>query len=79
MTVHPPDLMPDLLTEAEAASLLHVSERTLRTIRAQGKIRYIRPSPRKVAYDRADLAAYLAEQAIRRRDVEAGSLSRPST
>ena len=34
MTVHPPDLMPDLLTEAEAAASLHVSERTSRTIRA---------------------------------------------
>lgn len=46
MTVHPPDLMPDLLTEAEAASLLHVSERTLRTIRAQGKIRhYVASAP----------------------------------
>lgn len=44
----------ELLTEREAAAVLHVSARTLRDLRSRGMIRYVRPSPRKVFY-RADV------------------------
>lgn len=53
---------PALLTEAEAAARIGVSPRTLRKLRADGKIRYVRPSPRKVYYTEGDCAEYLARQ-----------------
>jgi hypothetical protein len=53
-----------LLTEAEAASQIGVSARTLRNLRAQGMIRYIRPSPRKVFYTPEDCAEYLERQTM---------------
>lgn len=56
-------MTPELWTEAEAAKALHVSPRTLRGLRASGKIRYVRPSPRKVFYTPEDCADYLRAQA----------------
>jgi excisionase family DNA binding protein len=53
---------PHLLTEAEAAARLGISPRTLRKIRTDGEIRYVRPSPRKVYYTEGDCAEYLARQ-----------------
>ena len=53
---------PALLTEAEAAEQLRLSERTLRGLRSAGKIRYVRQSPRKIGYTPDDLAEYIAKQ-----------------
>lgn len=50
---------PALLTEAEAAEQIGVKPRTLRALRSQGKIRYVRPSPRKIFYKIEDVAEYL--------------------
>lgn len=52
--------MGDLLTPDEAAARLKMSERTLRELRKQGRIRYIQPTPRKIFYDPADCDAFLA-------------------
>lgn len=52
--------MSDLLTPDEAAARLKMSERTLRELRKQGRIRYIQPTPRKIFYDPADCDAFLA-------------------
>lgn len=57
--------MTALLTEAEAAAIIRVSERTLRSIRAKGMIRYVRPSPRKVFYTPEDCAEYLEKHSGR--------------
>lgn len=54
-----------LLTEEQAAAELHISPRTLRELRAKGKIRYVRPSPRKVFYRADDVAEYLETQTLR--------------
>jgi hypothetical protein len=53
---------PILLTEAEAARLIHVSPRTLRALRSRGEIRYVRPSPRKVFYTAEDCAEFIASR-----------------
>jgi len=50
---------PALLTEAEAAEQLGIAPRTLRALRSAGKIRYVRPSPRKIYYKPEDVAEYL--------------------
>jgi hypothetical protein len=52
-----------LLTEDEVAKLICVSPRTLRGLRAQGMIRYIRPSPRKVLYSADDCVDFINRQA----------------
>ena len=57
-----PARLPTLLTEAEAATALHVSPRTLRALRGDGKIRYVRISPRVVAYTTADIEEYIERQ-----------------
>lgn len=49
----------DLLTPAEAAAMLHISERTLRKLRDAGLIRYEAISPRTIRYRPDDLADYL--------------------
>jgi len=49
---------PALITEAEAAAMIGLSPRTLRALRSAGKIRYVRPSPRKVFYKPEDVAEY---------------------
>ena len=51
--------MSALLTEQEAAAMLHVSPRTLRDLRSKGMIRYIRLSPRKIAFTPDDIAEYI--------------------
>ena len=57
---------PLLLTEQEAAEHLHLSPRTLRDLRSKGMIRYIRQSPRKIAYTPDDIAEFIAKH--RRQD-----------
>ena len=52
-------LAPILLTEEQAAEILHLAPRTLRDLRSKGKIRYIRQSPRKIAYTPEDCADYI--------------------
>ena len=54
---------PELISEDEAARRLLISPRTLRDLRAKGKIRYVRPSPRVVGYRPEDLAEYMERQA----------------
>ena len=49
--------MTALLTEQEAAEKIGLSARTLRALRSAGKIRYVRPSPRKVYYKPEDRLA----------------------
>lgn len=51
--------MTALLTEQEAAEKIGLSARTLRALRSAGKIRYVRPSPRKVYYKPEDVAEYI--------------------
>jgi hypothetical protein len=52
--------MTPILTEAEAAALLRIGERTLRDIRRRGEIRYIALTARKIAYRPEDCEEYLA-------------------
>ena len=51
--------MSALLTENEAAEQIGVAPRTLRALRSAGKIRYVRPSPRKIYYKPEDVAEYI--------------------
>jgi excisionase family DNA binding protein len=51
--------MTALLTEQEAAREIGLSARTLRALRSAGKIRYIRPTPRKILYSADDIAEFL--------------------
>lgn len=53
-----------LLTELEAATMLRLSERTLRYLRAEGKVRYVRTSPRRIRYRLDDIEAYIANQTV---------------
>ena len=53
--------MTALLSEDEAAQRLLLSPRTLRDLRAKGMIRYIRTSPRKIAYTPDDIAEFIAK------------------
>ena len=50
-----------LHTEPEAAALLHISPRTLRALRSEGKIRYVRLTPRRIGYTPQQIADYIAE------------------
>ena len=49
-----------LLTPIEAADRLRVSERTLRTLKRQGLIRYIALTERRIAYRAEDCDDYVA-------------------
>ena len=49
----------DLMTTAEAASLLGVSPRTLQKLLAEGHITCVRPGGRRVYFQQRDLDAYL--------------------
>lgn len=51
--------MNTLLTEAEAASRLRMSPRSLRELRQHGRIRYVAITARKIAYREDDLAEYV--------------------
>lgn len=53
------DLVTDYLTVAEAASLLHVSQPTIRRWIAQGALPAYRIGQRRVALKRADLASMI--------------------
>jgi len=52
--------MIQLLTEAEAAQLLRIGERTLRELRKARKIRYVAITARKIAYRLEDCEEYIA-------------------
>jgi hypothetical protein len=52
--------MTQLLTEAEAAQLLRIGERTLRELRRDRKIRYVAITARKIAYRLEDCEEYIA-------------------
>lgn len=56
--------MNTLLTEAEAASRLRMSPRSLRDLRQQGRIRYVAITARKIVYREDDLDEYV-EASIR--------------
>lgn len=49
-----------LLSELEAARRLLLSERTLRKLRAEGQIRYVALTGRRVAYRPQDLEAFVS-------------------
>lgn len=53
---------PALLPLPDAAAILNIAPRTLRSIAARGEIRVIHPSPGRVAFDPRDLEAYIAQQ-----------------
>lgn len=55
--------MSSLLTEKEAAAMLHMSERLLREKRRHGEIRYVALSARKIAYRQEDCAEYIEARA----------------
>ena len=52
--------MNQLLTEAEAAELLRIPERTLRHLRAVGRISYVRVSARNIAYREDHIEDFIA-------------------
>ncbi|UKK84715.1 helix-turn-helix domain-containing protein [Sphingopyxis sp. BSN-002] len=52
--------MTQLLTEMEAATRLRIGERTLRSIRQRGEIRYVLIGARKIFYRPEDCEEYLA-------------------
>jgi len=54
--------MGALLTEPEAAEMLHMSARLLREKRRMGLIRYVALSARKVAYRPEDCREYIDSQ-----------------
>jgi|KBSSwiStaDraftv2_1062776.scaffolds.fasta_scaffold1070907_1 hypothetical protein len=51
-----------LLTEEQAAEILHVSPRTLRDLRRHGAIRYVAITARKVGYRPEDCEEYVASR-----------------
>lgn len=55
--------MTALLTEDEAAAMLHMSARLLRDKRRHGLIRYVALSARKIAYRPEDCREYIDAQA----------------
>lgn len=59
--------MSDLLTPAEAAQRLRMSERTLRNIKKRGEIAYVMAGERKLFYRSDDCDAYIASRV--RKDV----------
>ncbi len=65
-----------LLTEAEAAQVIGLSERTLRSLRKEGRITYVRKSPGRIAYRADDLAEYI-EASVRRETPPCPSTSPP--
>jgi len=50
----------DLLSVAEAARMMGVSERTLARYRLEGRLPYVRYSLTKVLYRRSDIALFIA-------------------
>lgn len=48
-----------LLSEEEAAHLLRISTRSLRSFRAKGLIAYVKISSRRIAYRKEDIADYI--------------------
>lgn len=52
----------DLLRLPEAAQRLGVSTRTLRVLRAAGRVPVIQVSPHRIAFDPVDLDRYIAQQ-----------------
>ncbi|MCW2363511.1 MULTISPECIES: helix-turn-helix domain-containing protein [unclassified Sphingobium] len=63
-----------LLTPAEAAARLHISDKTLRRLRQQGHIRYVAITPRKIRYRPEDCDAYVMSRL--REDDQCQSTSR---
>jgi excisionase family DNA binding protein len=53
-----------LLTEKEAARLLSVSTRTLWSLRAAGKIPYVRIAATGIRYSRDDLIRFIRTQTV---------------
>lgn len=51
---------PRMLALPEAAQVLGISVRTLRTQIARGALKVVRPSPKRVVVDRRDLEAFIA-------------------
>ncbi|WP_413714853.1 helix-turn-helix domain-containing protein [Sphingobium sp. B2D3C] len=51
-----------LLTPAQAAARLHISDKTLRRLRQQGHIRYVAITERKIRYRPEDCDAYVASR-----------------
>lgn len=52
--------MTSLLTPIQAAARIRVCEKTLRSLRRQGLLRYVEVSPRKIFYRPEDCDEYLA-------------------
>lgn len=55
--------MTQLLSEPDAAQALGVSPRTLRKLRAEGKIRYVAVTARSIKYRQKDLEAFTEARA----------------
>ena len=53
-----------LLNEREAARLLNISPRTLWSLRAAGKIRYVRIAATGIRYARTDLVKFIETQTV---------------
>lgn len=53
---------PRLLSLPEAAAVLRISLRSLRTLVALGKLPTVRPTARRVLVAESDLAAYIASR-----------------
>lgn len=76
-----PNALPRLLSEAEAAAYLCISDVTLRRIRARGEIAHIRIA-RKAKYTEQQLLDYLAVQSVPSKEAArdtGGRRSRPRT
>lgn len=54
--------MTQLLTEAEAAAMLHVCTRSLRRLRQSGAIRYVAVTPRTICYRTEDVQAFIDQR-----------------
>lgn len=65
---------PTLLTTAEAAARLHVSDKTLRRLRQQGHIKYVAITDRKIRYRPEDCDAFIQKRI--REDQQCQSTSR---
>lgn len=61
--------IPKLLTEAEAAEILRLSPRTLRSLRSKGLIRYVCPTGNRIRYREDDIAEYIEQQTVDARPV----------
>ena len=60
MRMHTNSAVPSLLSIAEVASRLTISQRSVRALISCGKLRTVRVTERRVAVDEADLSAYVA-------------------